>query len=86
MATSKTYYCSICEREEWTEVRINGELKIGVNLVKLGPFSKKEYFKHCKGEDHKIKKERLGQKMPPSTVKSLVKGQKKAGLTVRLIM
>ena len=86
MATSKTYYCSICEREEWTEIRINQELKIGVNLVKLGPFSKKEYFKHCKGEDHKIKKERLGQKMPVSTVKALVKGQKKAGLTVRLIM
>ena len=68
MATSKVYYCSLCEDKK--------------------SYNRKQYFTHTKTEGHKNRVERSRQKMPPSTVSGVIKGQGGGGvngLKVKLV-
>ena len=70
MSTTKVYYCHLCELKEGSDI---------------GPFNRKQYFRHCKSKDHKDKLERMCQKMPPSTVRGVIEGQSCKNVMVRVV-
>ena len=57
MATSKVYYCHICEDDG----------------VYIHPYNRKEYFKHIKTNDHKDKSKMSHYKVPSNVREGILK-------------